>query len=405
MIRASTEARAAGGRAAGGRNQSGAMKRNLLLLIAAAALALTAAAFWLRLVSLERHTGYFSPAFSPDASVLVVERRTRGIAWGLGWEGFTPPAFAHAFSDEVRLLRLSLDGRKVEELERWKSTPMAGRTLREYRGRLFGLLAAGLRTGADASVEYGLELALPRIPAAEVYQLRGVWSLAAAQRQRGTWVPSQRRTVGASEPVIVGEKELFSLPGAKGFPSAVVVLDHARRMASVVIAAADYDARYPNGPAIEQLMTMSRKAAHDRAQAIARIRKEREAAYLSQGMLPNDAALKAWRDVRDLGYLPTPPRWVARRIEAAEVAAARALPRFDIDEMEFKVGLMRDIAEAIAQPGVEVDKDGTRYITHRDYPNAANLNAALESGATEIVIGYRGQAFRLQLLPRQKAAR
>jgi hypothetical protein len=376
----------------------------LALIGGAAVIAVLLALFVFRLVTLQRHVGYFAPAFSPDgSSVVLVERRARGIAWGLGWEFFTPPAHAYTLSDELRLMRVSLDGSNVEILEQWASTPVVGRTLEQYRGRLFNHLGASLQPQADGSIGYGFELALPRVPSSEVHQLLGTWSLAPSQRQRGEWDRSARKVVAGSEPVILGERELFALRGPEAFPSAVAVLDHTSKQIRIVIAAPVYESIYPNGPALDELMQISRKADHDRVQAIMRIQREREALYQSQGMLPGAAILKADRDLRDLGYFGKPPRWVARRLATADLGAASATPRFDIDEMEFKVGLMQDIAKAIAQPGVEIDWDGGRYITHRDYPNAGRLNAVLEKGATELVIGYRGDAYLLTLLPRTEA--
>jgi|GEM_PF-1907701 len=377
---------------------------HFVLIIGAALLAALIALFLLQLVTLQRHAGYFAPAFSPDGkSVVMVERRTRGFAWGLGWEFFTPPAHARALSDELRLLRVSLDGSNVEILERWPSTPVVGRTLQQYRGRLFNPLGASLRPQADGSISYGFELALPRVPASEVHQLHGAWSLDSSQRQRGEWARTPNKVIAGSEPVILGERELFALRGPEAFPAAIALLDHATKRIRIVIAAPVFDSIYPNGPALDELMQVSRKADHDRVQAIARIQREREALYLSQGMLPGAAILQADRDLRDLGYFGKPPRWVARRLSAAGATTPSTTPRFDIDEMEFKVGLMQDIAKAIAQPGAEIDWDSGRYITHRDYPNAGRLNAALEKGATEIVIGYRGDAYLLTLLPRTEA--
>jgi len=379
--------------------------RSVVIVVVVALVAL-AVVVLLGLVTLQRHVGYFAPAFSADGkSVVVVERRTRGIAWGLGWEFFTPPAYAHVLSDELRLLRVSLDGRNIEILERWSDTPAAGRTLQQYRGRLFSHLGASVRPRADDTIEYGFEFALPRVPTSEAHQMHGVWSLDSARRRRGEWDRSPRSVVALSEPTIHGEREVFALRGPEAFPAAIAVLDHATRKIDIVIAASVYESLFPNGPALDELMQSSHKAEHDRVLEMTRIRGEREALYRSQGAMPGEATLKAWRDLSDLGYLPKPPRWVARRLTTGELAAQSTAPRIDIDEMEFKVGLMQDIAKAIAQPGAEIDKDGGRYITHRDYPNAGQLNDTLGKGATEVVIGFRGDAYLLRLLPGAEAQR
>lgn len=380
-----------------GRSWIGWLAVAVVLIAAAGALAVG-------LVSFGSRVGYFGPAFSADGSaVVVVERRTRGIAWGPGWEFFTPPANVRVLTDELRLLRIPLHGGAAAVLESWSTTPVVGRTLQQYRGRLFNHLGASLRTQPDGGIEYGFEFALPKRPTAEVHQLVGVWSSDAARRRRGAWDGAAHAAVGPSEPVIHGEAELFALRGPDGFPSAIALLVHASGQIRIVVAAPAFASTYPDGPSRDELMKISRKADHDRVQAMTRIQREREALYRSQGMLPGEATLKAYRDLRDLGYVGKPPRWIARRLTAAELAATSTAPRFDVDEMEFRVGLMHDIAQAIAQPGVEIDHDVGRYITHRDFPNSGRLNAVLEKGAAEVVIGYRGEAYVLTLLPRTEA--
>lgn len=61
--------------------------KKLALAGVAAFIAAAAAIWWTGIVSWERHTGYFGPAFTLDGKHLyAVVRETNGFAWGLGWE-------------------------------------------------------------------------------------------------------------------------------------------------------------------------------------------------------------------------------------------------------------------------------------------------------------------------------
>ncbi|NOT35435.1 MAG: hypothetical protein HOP12_14920 [Candidatus Eisenbacteria bacterium] len=378
----------------------------LLPVLAGLLLVTVVGSFLLGLVSFHSHVGYFAPAFTADGqSIVVVERSTRGIAWGLGWEFFTPPANARAVSDELRVLRVSLDGHRIEELERWSGSPIVGRTLHEYRGRLFTYLGAGLRPQPDGSLQYGFQLSLTRVPSSELHQLHGTWSPSRTRRLRGEWDRSPFAVVYSSEPILRGARELFELPGTEAFPAAIALLDHDRRQIEIVIAAPDYARLYPKGPPFDKLMETSRKADSDFAQELERVARERQARYLVKGTPLTEAMLKADRDLQEMGYLPKPARWIATLADSHGLASLSELPRFEIAQEEFDVGLMQDIARAIAQPGVEVDKAERSYTTHRDFPNSRRVNETLEYGATEILVGHQGRLFHLRLLPVTESTR
>lgn len=390
---------------AGVRSEHG-WARNVVLATAFVALFIVVGVVWLlRLVTFEQHIGYFAPAFSADGrSAFLVERTTSGISWGLGWEFFTPPASVRAFSDTVRLQQLDLASGNVSTLETWNGSPIVGHTLPQYRGRLFNHLSVALRPRPDAAVEYALELALPRVPTAEVHQLRGVWA-GDTRRQRGEWDTAPFAAVGASEPVIDGARELFALPGPESFPAALALLDHSDRSIHVLLRGPAYARQYPDGPALETLMTVSRKADYDHVQQMNRIKAERVAAYRAQGLSEGEALLRAGRDLRDLGFYPKPQRWVATVPDAAQLPTYAKLARLDLDEMETKVGLFPDLERAMAAPGTEVDKGFSRYIRHRDYANSERLNALLDAGTRELLIAHGGRVYHFQLLPQENATR
>ncbi len=366
---------------------------------------LLVAVWLLRLVAIEQHVGFFGPAFAADGrSVYFVERRTRGLIWGLGWEHFTPPAHARVWSDSLRLQCLDLQSGAVLTLETWDGSPVVRRTLRQYRGRVFNDLKVALRPRQDGSVDYGFELALPRVPTAEVHQLRGVWT-AGGQQQRGKWDGAAFAVVGLSEPVIDGERELFALRGAEGFPAALVLLDHADNSMRVLRRGPSFDGQYPDGPSHAALMTVSGKARHDRIEELKRIERERLAVHRAQGLNEGAAMLQAGRDLRDLGFYPKPQRWVATLLTPQQVGDYTALPRLDIADMEFTVGLFPDLEQAMAAPATEIDKGFSRYLRHRDYDTSERLNALLAAGTAELLIGRAGRVFHFRLLPAEPAVR
>lgn len=347
----------------------------------------------LGLVTWERHTGYFGPAFSPDGRfVYVVGRETEGATWGFGWEFFTPPAYAYPLSDHVSLVRVEASSGRRETLETWTTTPVARRVIREYRGRVFNTMRATVRPRPDG-VEYGIEMAIPKVPMSDIHTLDGVWSETAAARRRGEW----RRggwLRGPSEPVLAGAVEVFELQGAEAFPCAVALLDHSTLTPRALTWSRDCAARYSDGPTREALLAVSRKADLDRHAEIARVRHERIAKHRADGLPEGDAILRSYRDLEDMGYLPRSPRLTARPIDGA---AAASLPTFEIAEPEMASGIFPDIERAVASPGTEVEKSMGRYIVHRDYTTSARLNALLDSGARAFVVRYRGAAYRIEI--------
>lgn len=371
------------------------------LLALSAALA---AAWLLQLLTWEHRVGFFAPAFSADSKAVVfIERRTRGVTWGFGWEHLTPPAKARAWSDVFFLRRFDLASGDVATLETWERSPIVGRTLSNYRGRMFVRPSVALRPRADG-IEYRVELAPPRVPTSEVMQLRGV-SADGAQRRRGEWGTAAAGAVGPSEPTIDGERELFTLAGAQSYPAAIVLLDHADRSLRVLQRAPGFESEHPQGPSLDALLAASRKPEHDFVAEMKRIEAERRAAYLALGMNEGAAILRASRDLRDLGYFTKPQRWVATLLAPSEIARYPRLPRLDIVEMEFKVGLFPDLEQAMTAPGTEVDRGFSRYIRHRDFDNSEKLNTLLAADTRELLIGRGGRVYHFRLLPAEPATR
>jgi hypothetical protein len=372
--------------------------RKLLLMLAAVAAVAVGIALWLRLFTLEHHTGYFGPAFSPDGrSVYAVVRDTTGLTWGAGWEHFTPPAHALPLTDRIRLIRIDAASGTAQTLESWDATPVAQRVIREYRGRVFNIMTASVRANGN-TVAYSVGMAIPVVPASEVHQLSGTWSGETTARQRGEWRREGYAHGGLSEPVLAGQTEVFALRGPESYPSAVVLLDHTTMRSRVIAKSAAYDDLHPAGPQTQELLAISRKQDIERIAAMQRKRDELVAGYRARGMNEIEALLKSGRDLEDLGYLPKSTHMVARRLDRHDASASPQLPMFDIADAEMASGIFPDLEKALAEPGTEIDKTMGKYIAHRDYANSEKLNAYLAGGGLAYLVRYRGTLYRIDIL-------
>ncbi len=372
------------------------MRKLLAGIVAAAVLAIAGGAWWLGLVTWETHTGYFGPAFSRDGKhVYAVTRETRGITWGMGWEHFTPPAYAYALSDRFSLVRIEVESGRSEALESWPSSPVTQRIIREYRGRVFNTVSAAVRQEDTGAVRYQVEMAIPVVPVSEVHRIAGIWAAAGGKKERGEWNRGGHSGTGLSEPVLSGQVEIFTARGPEFFPSAIVLLDHRTMTTRVIAKSSAYAGRYPDGPKVEELLPVSRKKDIERVAELVRVRNEHVARYRAQGLSEIEALLKTNRDLEDLGHLPRSPRIVATRLAAT--TADLGLPLFEIAEAEMASGVFPDIEKAIAAPGAEIDRSMGKYIIHRDFANSAKLNAHFSGGGRDFLVRFRGQTYRVEV--------
>jgi hypothetical protein len=374
------------------------MRKLAVGCVVAAALAALGAAWWLRLLTLESHTGYFNPAFSHDGRfVHVIVRETTGLTWGFGWEHFTPPAHAYPLSDRISLVRFESESGKAETLESWSSTPVLHRVISEYRGRVFNTMHASVRPGPGATVRYEIEIAIPVVPSSDVHRLSGSWAPDEGARRRGEWRRGDYAGAGTSEPVVSGETEVFALSGPESYPCAVVLLDHRVMTTRVLVKSAACAGRYPDGPPITALLEVSRKKDIERVAEVARVRDKLVASYRSEGASEIEALLRSTRALEDSGYLPKSPRIVAHRLGEHDIAALSDLPLFAIAEAEMASGIFSDIEKALSAPGGEIDKSMGAYVVHNDYASSRKLNAHLASGARQFLVRFRGETYRVEI--------
>ena len=371
--------------------------KKLALGCAAAAIAALGALWWLQILTWERHTGYFGPAFSHDGRhVYAVVRETAGFTWGLGWEHFTPPAHAYPLTDGIRLVRVEIASAAEETLESWSSTPVLRRVIAEYRGRVFNSLRATVRPDAAGAVRYDVEMAIPVVPSSEMHVLSGNWAPQENIRRRGEWQRGQS-PVGPSSPVLSDQTEVLALRGPESFPCALVLIDQRTMTTRVLAHSAAYANRYPSGPSLAALLEVSRKKDIDRIAEVERARGALVAKFREAGASEIEALLKTHRALEDSGYLPKSPRLVARELTPQERDASRTLALFEIADAEMASGVFPDIEQALAAPGTEIDKSMGKYIIHNDYANSRLLNAHLASGAREFLVRFRGATYRIEI--------
>ncbi len=359
--------------------------------IAVAAILLIGAAVVLATV-LRHEEGYFSPVISPDGTqVYFVRRTTSGAVWGLGWEFFTPPAHAYLWRDRYQLCRIRLDGGAFETLRAFPPSPLEGRTVREYRGRAFGIANAALRF-QNGRLDCQIAVSVPKQPSSETWAVEARWPAGGAAVWTRRYSP-----FSTGDDVLYEPWEVLVAPGRENFPSAVVAHNDASGELRVLVRNSVFGRLFPDGLRWAVLAPTSRASDIRRMRAVrdlrARLIEEENPKFSTEVA----AILAADRRLEDLGYYPKPPQLIARAV--APAGAKGVGPLIRISEEEFRVGLFQDIEKAIASPGAEVEKLSGNYIIHRDYDTSARLNAVLASGATHFYIERSGRTYELTITP------
>ncbi|PLX78655.1 MAG: hypothetical protein C0616_13765 [Desulfuromonas sp.] len=344
------------------------------------------------LVTHEQHEGYFGPAISSDKNqIWFFQRNSSGWAIGPGWEHFTPPARVYMQSDRLSLCYLDRASGKFETVLSWNSTPLQGRFLRNYRGRVLNILGTRIRIHADGKIEYAARLSIPTVPRSETWSVSGRWPTSAplpAWKKQGT------NLSGLSEPVVAGDLEVISLPGKENFPAGIVLLNHRDRTLSIPVRNQVYKELYPNGPDSETLFTSSRKKEIDRRDGMRRTHRELVERFQEKGMREGDALLAAGKEMARLGWWPTPKQIVATRIDSFP----DGVTIFTIDPMEITVGLFPDLEKAMANPGKPTEQSG-RYTRHRDYRTSERLNEFLMSDPERFGIRIDDTDYLVEIIP------
>lgn len=355
-----------------------------LLVVAAVAV------YWLGLLRIEAHQGFFAPVWDRDGkAVYLLQRDTRGVVWGLGWEHFTPPARSYVLSDRLSLRRLDPESGRSEVLETFEGSPLQGRTTRHYRGRIFNFLSARIDPTEDG-VEFAVRMQVPRVPTSEQWALKGAWRHGAPSRAR--WSMAWAGGMAAPDQVLAGGVELMTVRGRESFPAAVIAVDAAGAH-RVLLKNGDFEELYPDGVPDRLIIERSRREGIERGRELRRVREELVARYRDQGMNEGAAMLRARDEMETLGYFPKRPRLVATAISAPPAG----LRVFDIHEERFRAGLFQDIARAIAAPGTEVKTSTGDYLKYNDDTTGPDLETWREAGNDRFAVRTGGTLYLLEV--------
>jgi hypothetical protein len=344
----------------------------------------------------DRFRGYFAPVFSADGRhIYYVLRETEGRSWGPGWEHFTPPAYARASKDIFSLHRHELSSGRDEVLKTWPDSPLVGKEIRTYRNQLYTFPHVHLRLHDDGPLEYEIAVTVPSRPAGTTWRSyrrwdpgKGAFSGSAEWRREGC------EFKGYLEDKLRGGLEAVTLPGPESFPSAIAVIDHRQEAFRVLLASPEFDRIYPDGVPERIVYEGSQRKEIDRLRSLRTAYAEALEGFLRAGLPEGEALLAANREMQRLGFFPKPTTITARRLVPGGESPPD-VPTFDISEMEVRVGLFRDIAEALSEPGTPVEKSLGKYVRHRDYGTSKLINAYLEGGGTVFRIRYREGTFEL----------
>ncbi len=208
-----------------------------LLLLAAAAYALGIAGY-------ERYSGYFAPIWDDEAKgVFIIQRDTSGFIWGAGWEGFSPPAHSYPLSDTFSLRYLDADNGRVDVLQSWPGSPLAGRATSHYRGKIFNFVSVRLEP-VDGAIEFVIKLQIPHVPKSENWTLAGTWRR--GEPANAEWSQKWSSPSGISDATLKAGMEVIRVKGRESFPAAIVAV-HADGSHRVLIKNDDFDRLYPDG--------------------------------------------------------------------------------------------------------------------------------------------------------------
>ena len=376
----------------------------LIVLLLAAGLA------FLLLSQTLSEEGFYSPVYSPDGSeVFFIARETSGWVLGFGFECFSPPAYVFVWKDRFTLLRLRVEDGGVEIARTWPGSPLEGKWLRTYRGRLFTAPSTRLRWDDRSGLQYRVRLRIPRQPTADHLFLSGEWrSTGEESSDSNTWQQGWTETSGDNESPLSGEWEVLPARGAQAYPCALVAHNAATSELKVLLATPTCDRLYPAGIRFSDVEQFSKREQIERIRLLKSTKERLERQALAQGLTEHGASLKAIDQMQELGFYARPPQLVAQALSRQQVHALEqqgALePLFSITEMEFRVGLFQDIERAIKAPGTEVERSG-RYVIHRDYSNSQKLNRFFASGERLFYVETQGRRYSLRLTKERPATR
>ncbi|MEM9972647.1 MAG: hypothetical protein AAF771_00605 [Pseudomonadota bacterium] len=331
----------------------------------------------------KRHIGYLAPVWGEDAqTIYAIRRDTGGIVWGLGWEFFTGPANALVLRDRYTLLSIVPETGISEPIAAWGASPLLGQRLRTYRGRIFTQPGARILP-VGGGLDVRLRVSIPRVPISEVWQLDAIYT--AGQPFPAQWAEGGRGGLARPAAVLRGGREVMLLPGPEGFNSAIAVVsaDGAHQIARATTA---FERRFPDGVPAALLTERSARAQIEDRRAFRAHREALLAGFRAAGLTETEALLRANDMLEAEGLLPARPRLIAQEVQ--DVPEGVAL--FEVPQRYLDVGLMQDIAEAIALPGEAVLSRSGGYLVYAGDDLAPRIRAQRQAdGRVAVRVGGR----------------
>jgi hypothetical protein len=307
------------------------------------------------LLAIERHRGYVGAVWSGDGDALYyLERDTRGIVAGMGWEFFSPPAQVLLFSDTLTLHRLAPASDSDEALYRLEVTPHIDRVIPRYRSRIFGLVRA--RIDPDPPLALAVAIGIPVQPYSEIWVYRAA-STASGFTTEG-WRQEPATGVTPGEAVLVNGRELMLVHGPEGYGRAILAQDTDGRI-EVLRSRPGFRL---TDISLEALAERSRRTSIERVRHFRATHAELVERYRAEGMREGAASLAAYDTMQEMGLLSPDPTVTARPAQGLPASE----PVFVIPSGYFEVGLFRDISAAIAAPGQAVETGTGDYLKYGD---------------------------------------
>jgi hypothetical protein len=254
---------------------------------------------------------------------------------------------------------------------------------------------------------FRIRLSIPTQPSADMYFLSGVWTEDEDALANGTdtaigWTQDWTEVTGDDGSPLFGRQELMTVKGWEAFPCAIVSQDADSAQVDVVIENDDCGDIYPNGIAAADVALISRRADIERVSELTSTHDPLMREAIDGGMSEYDASLHVLDQMRDLGYYPQPPQYLATRLDQTDLETLRDSgdldPLFVIEEMQFTVGLFQDLERAIDTPGVATERSMGNYTIHRAYTTSQALNEFLAGSGTTFYVERGDDVFKVELL-------
>lgn len=365
-------------------------KAAIVLLTATAVVAVLVFAQLIGIFTIERHQGFFAPVWSANGQqVYFIQRDTRGLIWGFGWEFFTAPASAYVISDRLALLRLDVASGKIDLLERFDGSPVAGRVTKHFRGSIFSSISARLAPG-DRGVDFLVLMNVPRVPRSEQWALAGAWR--PERPSNAQWSEKWAGNRASPDDALMHAVELMTVRGREGFPTAILAVE-ADGSYRVLVKNRDFEGLYPGGVPPKHVAERSRRKSIERSRELTRVKTELVAKHKARGLNDGAATLRAYDDMEELGYFPKQPRLVATAL--SEIPAGVRV--FEIPNEYFRVGLFQDIAAAIAAPSQEVKTSTGTYLKYYDDEVGLRLKAWRKAGNDRFAVRTEDALYLLEI--------